>query len=1350
MGDVADVPADLLRNLQRGQQQRERARKVKVAMVSGLVIMVIVAVGLATFASRQRDSAVASKRDADQKADEAKKSEAKAVKKEGEARASEEKAIKQEGEAKKSAKLAIASETKAKASETKAKASAAEAVASAYRATVGQIAALIEGDEFQTARSGLKRLKESATSRGWEWERLKYLTLLSKEPAVFDQPPVALAWSSTGRLAVADARGQITLCEVEDPNQNQRSFQLQQQTTGTDLQVSDLAFSPDGQRLAIVGTSSRGSSAAGVLEIWEVDNARFLSRLPQPSPSPITACCYLQVADVRYLLIGTASGQVQCLETNQFEQLEAIDSGGAVQQLVVVDRTSPPGSAGGEAPLVIACGADGVALWDFIPQGSPNRFSRVGKFREHTGQVDAVAAIEIDFSGTPSETDQDVLIVTAGDRRVFLWTLSDWREMLAREQTTSGLALRPPASSAGSAVPQGAVRERRQPQLLRLSLDSEIRSLGLQWSSPGRHADGESKSVQLLIAGSQNTLQQRTLQIRERSAAEVESANDLGSWEITGSGSWTISESSHQLLRGHEKPLTQVLFDPRPEVWREVATISADRTLRRWDLASYEEQRVAQLLKSEQAIFSSTAIVGDRVFAAAQTGHLWEWPFRQPSDQPQRHFEGHQFLARNVALIHRGDDPLLLTTSRDQSANLWDLATRSQVGYWERFCGPQGLLAVAPDGRQVISDAPGKGTVREGDEQAATFELHRWRLPGSDEDPVAAAPPRPEVLTTPHRSRITRLAFAPGGGKFVSGDAAGMVYIWSADRGIEAQPLQSFPATGQPAEPIEDIRFLTDDLLIIAFANGTIHEYRVDSGNWVRTLHSSASEDGIWQVHLVRLAVRSESLQLAALISEVRPLEADREDQADQDAKLVYRYSIRSWSGEREASTPVSATDEEFIVPPTGLAYSPAGDLIATVQGPVVNEQEQAGASGQTLVVWQTDKEVDRGRREFKLQRRQAGIPAIESLVFWDRERLMTVGRRSAIVWRIPAAGEGRQPKVVLPEQESARPTAREVLALEPQGAAHAISASPDGQLLLTANDEGTATLWETGQSRVVGHLRPKPEAAGAWLPSIRAATFATPHVEGQPQRAATGDARGGLWIWRIGADQRIDQWRVRWPTGERVEGITALAWRGQRLAVGTLGGAVYLFDDPQLGPVDPGDDPVIDLVSSAALIPEQLDRAKSIAELVFDPSGQFLAVAKETSPEALGGLSRLRVYKLQKTPRSKTQMVLFRRLMGHSQAITCATFLGRGASSRLATGSRDGTVKIWQWNFTAASVDAVDEGSGAGAADQEPARELLSLKAHQGAVSSLNFSEQENALISSGSDGRIIVWEATSDDRDP
>ena len=204
-----------------------------------------------------------------------------------------------------------------------------------------------------------------------------------------------------------------------------------------------------------------------------------------------------------------------------------------------------------------------------------------------------------------------------------------------------------------------------------------------------------------------------------------------------------------------------------------------------------------------------------------------------------------------------------------------------------------------------------------------------FTLSGSDEDQVAAAPPRPEVLATPHRSRITRLAFAPGGGKFVSGDAAGVVYIWSADRGIEAQPLQSFPATGQPAEPIEDIRFLTDDLLIIAFANGTIHEYRVDSGNWVRTLHSSASEDGIWQVHLVRLAVRSESLQLAALISEVRPLEADREDQADQDAKLVYRYSIRSWSGEREASTPVSATDEEFIVPPTGLAYSPAGDLIA-------------------------------------------------------------------------------------------------------------------------------------------------------------------------------------------------------------------------------------------------------------------------------------------------------------------------------------------------------------------------------------------------------------------------------------
>ena len=180
-----------------------------------------------------------------------------------------------------------------------------------------------------------------------------------------------------------------------------------------------------------------------------------------------------------------------------------------------------------------------MGLWEFVDEGPSSRFRSLGKFREHTGRVSAVVARTIKLS----DSQQDVLIVSAGvDRsglgQVLLWVLSDWREMLVREQTLSGLALRAPGGAAGSSTLGQTAR--KSPQLLRLSLAAEMRSLELKRSSLGRHADGESQSMHLLLAGNENTLHQRTLEIRSRSAVQSESESGAGDWETTGTGSLSL------------------------------------------------------------------------------------------------------------------------------------------------------------------------------------------------------------------------------------------------------------------------------------------------------------------------------------------------------------------------------------------------------------------------------------------------------------------------------------------------------------------------------------------------------------------------------------------------------------------------------------------------------------------------------------------------------------------------------------------------------------------------------------------------------------------------------------------
>ena len=761
-------------------------------------------------------------------------------------------------------------------------------------------------------------------------------------------------------------------------------------------------------------------------------------------------------------------------------------------------------------------------------------------------------------------------------------------------------------------------------------------------------------------------------------------------------------------FEGHSAPVRDVSFSADGQ---SVLSAGDDNTVRIWDVMT---GKVDAVLRGHSRPVQSCAFSPDgrNVVSVGQEGQIKSWRILENKEirTPQgRLLVGHQDAILQGAFSPDGQR--IVTASRDHTARIYD--AQSGESLFELKEGHDFLAsrAIYFNGDRWLLTAAGDNSVRVWD---ATSGSELCAIEGTGLNAAVAVTTNARYILTGTSANSAGQANVAGAN--VDAQAAGAqpkIALWKIDdTGTSVQRHQFTDpgfGTGHRGK-VTIVAISPDDRLLFSGDDAGVGKlWSARDGAEVATLrgHPWAISDAIFTPDGRRLLTASydgtvaqwdvaTGQELPGSLSHVNPRHSDAYDAPVEamalapDGRLLVTLSedtnngvlervVRLWNLDRAEVAGELYRGPQTI---TSVAFADdAGTVLAAGMRQFVDakgiETRRTFVRRWNLATMAEDTAPDGGPFLNFDERRESVWAAIEA----PHGGVLTVGGNGASLW---------EPGI----------TDKPQLVFKPHSGVTAAGFSHDGALIVTGSTDRRAKIWNARTGKTALQL---------------------PHEHTRPITSASFSPRDNRLLVTASHDGTARIWQV-----DKRQVLHVLNHASDAKAIQAVRCAIFSPDGTQIA--TGGDDGTIRLWGAAdgrAL--RTLDVQAPVLALAYSADGKWIIAGAEDGRAVVFDVA------------TATPLV---RYQGHTAAVRSVAFSPDG--SRALTGSSDRTAKLWdtipaevagpESDDTSTDKEAQPTGPRAG-------KEILTLKHHDQAVTSVAFSPDGRSILTTGLDGTAVLW---------
>ncbi len=700
-----------------------------------------------------------------------------------------------------------------------------------------------------------------------------------------------------------------------------------------------------------------------------------------------------------------------------------------------------------------------------------------------------------------------------------------------------------------------------------------------------------------------------------------------------------------------------------------------------------EIEEVNQIETHSQVNDASFSRDERQIVTASDNGIAQVWDSQ--SGEEIHRLEGHSSAVVSARFSRDGQQ--IVTASWDGTARVWDAASGKELHKLEDHSGAVSSASFSPDGQRIVT-AGWNGTARVWDAKSGEL-LHR--LEG-------------------HSDAVSSVSFSPDGRRIVTANRDGTARVWDAASGQELHKLEGHSGSVSSASFSPDGR-----RIVTASWDRTARVWDAASGELLHRLegHSGAISSASFSPDGQRIVT-------ASYDSTARIWDAASGQELHKLEGHSGGLNSASFSPDGQQILTVSGTIRVWNAGSGELLHKLEGHSSAVLSASFSRDGQQilTASRDHTARVWKTSL----GGAQHRLKSRSGRMNSAS--FSRDGRRILTVSlTSSARVWE---AATGKGLREFASQVDSAEPSHDERWAVTDnpahsydipseegrQNILASASFSRDGQRIVTASYDSTASVWDTESGQVLQTL--KGHSRG-----LTSASFST-----DEQRIVTASDDHTARVWDAESGELLQTLEGH------ADGLTDASFStdGQRIVTTSYDHTARVWD-----------------TESGQELNTLKGSSGEIVSASFSRDGQRIVTAD--------GDRTAQVWDTESGEE-------LRELEGHSGIVTTARFSNDG--QRIVTASNDGTARVWDTESgeelreleghsdrvrdaqfsddDQRIVTASDDGT-ARVWDTESGELLQKLEGHLGPVRSASFSRDGQQIVTASDDGTARVWPVRS-----